>query len=154
MAYQLLGTVHWAKVLGAPQPGYKNQFKHWSFDLSLDESGLKEAANLGINDRVKRKGKEHDPFITFSRKEFKKDTQIANQPIPVIDEFGQPWSKDEKGLIGNGSQVRVVFNTYDIPDGGKGVTPLSLQVLKHVPFSVQVENPDAQPTAEPEKWTD
>lgn len=73
--------------------------------------------------KIKDKG--NGAYITFKRKELKKDGS-PNQPIRVVDSSGNNWNPKTK--IGNGSTVNVNFalNEYKPKDFNANI--LSLQV--------------------------
>ena len=79
----------------------------WTVDVcNLDEANLNIANNDGLI--VKNKGDDRGDFVTIKRKVMRKDGQRNRQP-DLMD--GQKKTLD--CMIGNGSTVNVLYNTYD-----------------------------------------
>ena len=126
------GTAHWAKVLGAPGWGYKKQHKEWSVDIAISEAVKKQLLAAGMTKSViKNKGDDRGDFLTFKRREFKRDGS-PGKPIAVFDREGEEWPQNK--LIGNGSIVnaKIVLNEQD--DGEVKPGLIKLQVWEHVEF--------------------
>ena len=127
------GICQWAKVLGAPGPGYEPHEKEWSIDVEVDDATREYLTGLGVADKIRSKDGRED-FIPFKRNELKKDG-TPSKPIAVVDRNRQPW--DETKLIGNGSRVAVQFTVDPWEYGRKSGIRLGLikiMVLDHVPY--------------------
>lgn len=127
------GTGYYCKVLGKPANGYKNQYKEWSFDLAITDETRKALINAGMDSSfVKNKGDDRGDFITFKRREFRKDGTAA-KPFEVVDRKQQPW--DQTSLIGNGSKLNVKIALNEQPER-KGLKPgaIKIQIVEHVPY--------------------
>lgn len=124
------GISKWAKVIGEPGWGYKNQHKEWSVDVYVDEETVHKLTTEGLADKLKDKG--DGPFLQFRRKELKHDGR-PNAPIRVVDKFGEPWNQEVS--IGNGSTVNVNFAVNEYGDKGeKSLNILSMQVWDLVEY--------------------
>lgn len=122
------GTAKWAKVLGDPNWGYENKFKEWSIDVYVDKDTVKKLTAEGLGDKIKDKG--NGEYITFKRKELKKDG-TPNQPIRVVDHHGNLWDKRK---IGNGSTVNINFVINEYKPGQNNANILSMQVWNYVAY--------------------
>lgn len=122
------GKAKWAKVIGDPSWGYENAFKEWSVDVYIDQDTVGRLKAEGLGDKLKEKG--NGPYITFKRKEFKKDG-TANSPIRVVDHKGEAWDKRK---IGNGSTVNVNFLISEYKPGQKNANIVSMQIWDYVPY--------------------
>lgn len=146
------GTCYWAQIIGSPKPGYDPEEKQWTVDIVPDSKGLERLSYLGLTSRLKPDERgTHDgkDFLKFYRREFKRNTSPpkANQPIDIIYKDG-----GEGDLIGNGSEVSVEFNVYDVPAKGRlpatrGTAILSVTVLKLVTY-VRPEEDNSQDAVE------
>lgn len=127
------GIAYWAKILGEPGWGYKNQYKEWSIDISLDDKTVKKLMAEGVaKDKIKNKGDDRGNFLTLKRRELRKDGEPAKR-IPVVGPDGKtPW--DQNVLIGNGSRVNVKLILNENDDGTTRPSILRLQVVDHVPY--------------------
>lgn len=123
------GTAKWAKVLGKPHAGYENAFNEWSIDVYLDDNTVAKLKSEGLGKKIKDKG--NGQYITFKRKELKKDG-TPNQPIRVVDHHGEEWNPKIK--IGNGSIVNVNFAINEFGKNDKAANILSLQVWDLVKY--------------------
>ena len=119
------GKAKWAKITGAPGWGYKKQYKEWSFDLGIDDATKNRLLEAGMHKQyIKNKDDDRGDFITFKRRELKKDG-TPGKPIEVVDRYGKEW--DPKKLIGNGSILNVKIALNEIPDQ-KGTKPGCIKV--------------------------
>lgn len=123
------GKARWAKITGAPHDGFERAFKEWSIDVVVDEATQEKLKAEGLGPRLKDKG--NGVFMTFKRKELKKDGS-PNQPIRVVDHHGEAW--DARTKIGNGSTVNVNFATNEYKKGEFNANILSLQVWDLVAY--------------------
>lgn len=137
------GTLHWAKVLGAPRMNTYSEELEWSVDLTPNAAGRKELQRLGISDKLKQP-KDNDSrkesFLSFRQKAFRTDPvtgdKIANDPITVKDITGEEWS--QKKLLGNGTVADVKFRLKDYGKGKKkGVYIQAIRVLSHEPYETE-----------------
>lgn len=136
----LRGTLHWAKVLGAPRDNEFTGGRDWSVDLTPDDpKALKE---LGIADKLREpKGKNDDRkerFLSFRQKEFRENQKTGevtkNEPIRVTDARGEPWPDNK--LIGNGTKADVKFLVKEYKKGMVGTYIQAIRILDHVPYAV------------------
>lgn len=123
------GKAKWAKITGAPHDGYEKKFKEWSIDVYVDETVAAKLVAEGLKESLKDKG--NGAFVTFKRKELKKDGE-PNPPIRVVDHHGEAWSPKVK--IGNGSTVNVNFAINEFKPKQFNANILSLQVWDLVPY--------------------
>jgi len=128
------GTAYWAKV---HQPHYDqyNEQGIFSIDVTVDAKTKKQLQDLGLGPRIKNKQDERNDFVTIKRKYTRKDG-TKNASPRVVDAKKKPISSDI--LIGNGSLVNVLFDTYDYDVGGnKGVgsSLKAVQVTKLIEYS-------------------
>jgi hypothetical protein len=114
--YNLAGTAYWAKVLGEPEENYRGDGNEWSIDVTPDQRGLDLIRRIGLGDKLRNKDDDREEFITFRRRELKKDGE-PNDHIEVVDADGNPW--DDKKAIGNGSKVKIKFSVFHMPAKGK-----------------------------------
>lgn len=124
------GKAEWARILGAASQNEFEEAPLWSIDLRVDDEEKERLESLGLKPKNK-----DDHVFNFKRKLLRKDGQENTAPS-VVDSSKQAW--DEGNLIGNGSLVKVAFNTYEhkmmAQHGlGKGLT--AVQVLEHVPYA-------------------
>ena len=148
------GPVHYAKVLGAPAWGYKKQYKEWSVDLCIDAPTKARLLEAGMSkSAIKNKDDDRGDFITFKRRELKKDG-TAGKPIEVVNKKGQPW--DQKALIGNGSicNFKIALNEYE---GETKPGLIKMQVVEHVEYEGRAGDDEDLPTygddGQVEDWT-
>lgn len=148
----LQGTAHWAKVTGPAKPAYGDTHNEWSVDVSIDEKTMAKLKEQGVDHKVRNKDDDRGDFLTFRRKELKKDGSPAAR-IAIVDAKGEPW--DLNTLIGNGSTVNIkyVINEGELPRPWKRPDILAMQVVELVPYgdgeSFPVYESDA---AENESW--
>lgn len=151
------GTAHWAKVVGAPGWGYKNQHKEWSIDVAIDEATRKALIAAGVDGSyIKNKGDDRADFLTFRRRELKADG-TPGKPIAIVDGKGNEW--DGKTLLGNGTIVnaKIALNERE---GAKTFKPglIKLQVVKLVEYEGRAGGDDEDfgtynEAGEEEAWT-
>lgn len=128
------GNAWYAKVLGAPAWGYKNQYKEWSLDVTLDEKTKAKLLEAGMGANfIKDKGDDRGEFLTFKRRETKKDG-TPGKAFLVVDRKGQDW--DQKKLIGNGSVVNIKIALNDDSENPKVKRPglIKMQIVDHVAY--------------------
>lgn len=148
------GKGYWCKILGAPGWGYKKQHKEWSMDLSIDAATKERLLAEGMGKQyIKNKGDEKGDFLTFRRRELKRDGS-PGKPIEVVDKKGKAW--DDKVLIGNGSIINVKMVLNEV-DGQRETKPglIKVQVVELVPFEGRDEDdelPVYSDDGSVEKW--
>lgn len=128
--FTLTGQSFWCKLLGEPQPGFDPEKNFWTIDVSLDQKGLDLINRVGLGKKIRNKDDDRGDFFTFRRPEYNRDNE-RNNPIPVVDNEGNPWPEDKE--IGNGSKVRVKFGIFEAPARGKFPA-----LIKAVPYEVKV----------------
>ena len=137
------GKAYYAKVLGAPAWGYKKQHKEWSLDVTIDAPTKARLLEAGMSKGViKNKDDDRGDFITFKRRELKKDGTPGKR-IEVVNKKGQEW--DQKALIGNGSVVncKIALNEYE---GETKPGLIKLQVVEHVEYEGRGGDDEDLPT--------
>jgi len=128
------GTAYWAKIVGAPVPGYDKSQKEWTFDLAIDDDTVEKLTELGCKDQIRNKNDDRGNFITFKRRAVTREGEPA-KPFFIVDNMKREW--DGKTRIGNGSILNVKFAVNDITYQGKTrpkASAISIQVWKHVPY--------------------
>lgn len=128
------GRARWAKILGAPVPGYDPESKEWSIDLILDEEGRKAFLASGA-DKFYIKEKDGEDVVRFVRKAKKKDGS-EGKPISVIGPNGADWDQDVP--IGNDSVINVKYTLNEVTSQGKKrLKPsiIAIQVWEHRPYT-------------------
>lgn len=117
--------LNWCKLLGAPRPNYAQDGFEWTVDVVLDDAQVKELQSMNIGDYIKEKD-----GVTFikMRRNAEKYGGGNNDPIPVLDRYGDPW--DESVNIGNGSTADIQFLMNEMSRGkNKGkAKPVLLKV--------------------------
>ena len=134
----LSGKAYWASVVNANEtfePVY-------SIDLSIEGGELEKARQMNLN--IKNKSDERGNFVTIKRKKYRKDGS-QNQRPSLVDS-----NKNDMGntLVGNGSDVNVLFKTYEWEYAGKmgiGAELQKLQVTKLVSYTDNSEDLDVVP---------
>ncbi len=142
------GKAKWAKITGAPHDGYEGKFKEWSIDVYVDDETEEKLVAQGLKSKIKDKG--NGSYITFKRKELKKDG-TQNQPIRVVDHHGEAWNPKVK--IGNGSTVNVNFAINEFKPKDFNANILSLQVWDLVPYEGG-EFPTRDDDTKAEDWSE
>ena len=124
------GTIEWAKVLGAaPVDEFTPAGGTWSINLIVDDTERKRLEGIGL------KGSAKNPnMFSFKKNAIAKSGKAMEAP-KVVDGSKNPWEQTK--LIGNGSEGRVKFYTYEHAYSkqyglGKGID--KIQVTKHVPY--------------------
>jgi|TARA_R100000152_G_C6733685_1_gene158087 hypothetical protein len=112
------GISYWAKVHKPAVDDY-NPDGIYSIDVAVDSKTEAQLKKLGLGKRIKNKEDDRGNFIQIKRKVKKRDGSM-NTPVRVVDAQKNPIP--ETTLIGNGSKVNVLFDTYDYDvAGNKGV---------------------------------
>lgn len=146
------GKTKWAKIVGKPGWGYQNQHKEWSFDLGIDDETKKALLDAGMDRKyLKNVDDDRGTFISFKRKELKKDGTPSKAPA-IFDRKGNAW--DDKTLIGNGSILNVKIALNEIPNQ-KGLKPgfIKIQVWELVEYEGKDGDDDFPiDTSDEEPW--
>lgn len=148
---KIIGKAYWTKLLGAPVKAYNPEEREWTIDVSLDTEASAFMSSLGLGKLIKNKHDARGQFFQFTRREFKKNTEVHNKPIKVVDAFGDDWPQDKP--IGNGSVVEVKFNVFTveawqkIPAHNKAAV-LEVRVLELVEYKRPVEDTSKVPGAQ------
>jgi len=119
------GTVKWASVQ-TPNTTYEPV---WSVDLYPSEEVIKQFKKLGLPVKTDKEGGE---FLKIKRKVEKRDG-TKNEPPIVVDAMKKPFTE----MVGNGSEVNVIFDIFEWEmRGKKGKTAWlnKVQVVNLVPF--------------------
>ena len=116
----LSGKAYWAAVSN-PNTTYEPV---WQIDLSLDKDNKKKAIESGLP--VKNKSDDRGDFVTIKRKVTSKNGNQNNPPA-----LKDSQKRDIKGtLVGNGSDVNVLFKTYEWSYAGKKGIGADLQAVQ------------------------
>lgn len=134
----LSGKAYWASVAN-PNTTFEPV---WSVDLSIEGGELEKARKMNLN--IKNKSDERGDFVTIKRKVNRKDGSQNKRP-DLVDS-----NKNDMGntLVGNGSDVNVLFKTYEWEYAGKmgiGAELQKLQVTNLVTYTDNSEDLDVVP---------
>ena len=127
----LNGKAYWASVV-SPNTTF-DEDGVYSVDIAVDSSNKKLAEAEGLS--IKNKGDERGDFVTIKRKAKRKDGN-PNKAPDVMDGMKRPL---QNTLIGNGSDVNVLFKTYEWnhkPTGrtGKSADLQAVQVVNLIAY--------------------
>ena len=103
---------------------------------NLDKAAIDQLKNDGLT--VKNKGDDRGDFVTIKRKVRRKDGQMNRTP-DLVDAKKRQMSNT---MIGNGSDVNVLYSTYDWEFKGRKGTSAdlkSIQVTNLIPYSSGIE---------------
>lgn len=134
----LSGKAHWASVAN-PNTTFEPV---WSVDLAIEGDELNKARQMGL--AIKNKGDDRGDFVTIKRKVNRRDG-TQNQAPALVDANKNPMSGT---LIGNGSDINVLFKTYEWEYAGKtgvGAELQKVQVANLVPYSDGSDDFDVVP---------
>jgi hypothetical protein len=124
------GKAYWSKHIRADKKFPKNGGGIWSIDVSnLTKETRDELKKLGLSKAIKNKDDDREFFITLRRNEIQADKSTRNDPPEAVDSQNNSF----KGAIGNGSDVKVRFRTYDYSgtnDEGQSFEGTSAELLK------------------------
>lgn len=123
----LSGKSHWATIT-TPNTTFEPV---WSIDLALSGAELAKAQNLGL--AIKNKGDDRGDFVSIKRKVNRRDG--SQNTAPALKDA----QKRDMGntLIGNGSDVNVLFKTFEWEYAGKsgvGTDLQAVQVVNLIPY--------------------
>ena len=129
------GTAYWASI--APPNTTFDPDGVWTVDVgNLDKAAIDQLKNDGLT--VKNKGDDRGDFVTIKRKVRRKDGQMNRTP-DLVDAKKRQMSNT---MIGNGSDVNVLYSTYDWEFKGRKGTSAdlkSIQVTNLIPYSSGIE---------------
>ena len=135
----LKGNAYWASIV-SPNTTFDSDGV-WSIDVgNLDKKNTDIAKADGLS--VKNKGDDRGDFVTVKRKVRRKDGNMNKAP-EVVDAGKRAMSGT---LIGNGSEVNVLYSTYDWEFKGRSGTSADLravQVTNLVPYNVDADADEA-----------
>ena len=134
----LSGKAHWASVAN-PNTTFEPV---WSVDLAIEGDELNKARQLGLT--IKNKGDDRGDFVTIKRKVNRKDG-TQNKAPTLVDANKNPMNGT---LIGNGSDINVLFKTYEWEYAGKtgmGAELQKVQVTNLIEYSDGSDDFDVVP---------
>ncbi|HAT67402.1 MAG TPA: hypothetical protein DCS66_22875 [Flavobacteriaceae bacterium] len=125
------GKAYWASI-ATPNTTFDPD-GIWTVDVgNLDKDSIDQLKNDGLT--VKNKGDDRGDFVTIKRKVRRKDGQMNRTP-DLVDAKKRQMTNT---MIGNGSDVNVLYSTYDWEFKGRKGTSAdlkSIQVTNLIPFS-------------------
>ena len=135
----LKGNAYWASIV-SPNTTFDSDGV-WSIDVAnLDEKNINVAKDDGLD--VKNKGDDRGSFVTVKRKVRRKDGNMNKQP-EVVDASKRNIAST---LIGNGSEVNVLYSTYEWEFKGRSGVSADLravQVTNLIPYNVDADADEA-----------
>ena len=129
------GKAYWASVM-RPNTTFDSDGV-WTVDVSLDAKNKKIAEGDKLT--IKNKGDDRGDYVTVRRNVRRKDGSFNKAP-QVMD---SKKSVMKETLIGNGSEVSVLYTTYDWEFKGRSGTNADLraiQVKNLVPYQNDTED--------------
>ncbi len=134
----LSGKAHWASIAN-PNTTFEPVY---SIDLAIEGDELNKARQLGLT--IKNKGDDRGNFVTIKRKQYRKDGSENKRP-DLVDS-----NKNNMGntLVGNGSDVNVLFKTFEWEYAGKtgmGTELQKVQVTNLIEYSDGSDDFDVVP---------
>ena len=133
------GNAYWASIV-SPNTTFDSDGV-WSVDVSnLDKKNIEVAKNDGLE--IKNKGDDRGDFVTVKRKVRRKDGGMNKAP-EVKDAQKRTMINT---LIGNGSEVNVLYSTYEWEFKGRsGVSAdlRAIQVTNLVPYNTDADADEA-----------
>ena len=135
----LKGNAYWASIAN-PNTTFDSDGV-WSLDVAnLDEKHIKIAKDDGLD--IKNKGDDRGSFVTVKRRVRRKDGSLNKQP-EVVDASKKNIAST---LIGNGSEVNVLYSTYEWEFKGRSGVAADLravQVTNLIPYNVSADADEA-----------
>tara|TARA_R100000008_G_scaffold63740_1_gene40905 strand:+ start:1300 stop:1785 length:486 start_codon:yes stop_codon:yes gene_type:complete len=133
------GNAYWASIT-SPNTTFDSDGV-WSIDVgNLDKKNIEIAKADGLS--IKNKGDDRGDFVTVKRKVRRKDGSMNKAP-EVVD----AQKRNMIGtLIGNGSEVNVLYTTYEWEFKGRSGISADLravQVTNLVPYNVDADADEA-----------
>ena len=133
------GSAYWASIV-SPNTTFDSDGV-WSVDVgNLDKKNIEIAKNDGLE--IKNKGDDRGDFVTVKRKVRRKDGNMNKAP-EVKDAQKRTMINT---LIGNGSEVNVLYSTYEWEFKGRsGVSAdlRAIQVTNLVPYNTDADADEA-----------
>jgi hypothetical protein len=133
------GSAYWASIV-SPNTTFDSDGV-WSVDVgNLDKKNLGIAKDDGIE--IKNKGDDREDFVTIKRRVRRKDGGMNKAP-EVKDAQKRTMINT---LIGNGSEVNVLYSTYEWEFKGRsGVSAdlRAIQVTNLVPYNTDADADEA-----------
>ena len=129
------GKAYWASVM-RPNTTFDSDGV-WTVDVSLDAKNKKIAEGDKLT--IKNKGDDRGDYVTVKRNVRRKDGSFNKAP-QVMDSQKRVMKET---LIGNGSEVSVLYTTYDWEFKGRSGTNADLraiQVKNLVPYQNDTED--------------
>ena len=129
------GKAYWASVM-RPNTTFDSDGV-WTVDVSLDAKNKKLAEGDKLT--IKNKGDDRGDYVTVRRNVRRKDGSFNKAP-QVMDSQKRVMKET---LIGNGSEVSVLYTTYDWEFKGRSGTNADLraiQVKNLVPYQNDTED--------------
>lgn len=123
----LSGKSYWATI-ATPNETFEPR---WQIDIALTGDQLDKAKSLNLP--IKNKGDERGDFVTIKRNVNRRDGTRNNQPAL------KDAQKRDMGnvLVGNGSDVNVLFKTFEwnyANKSGVGADLQAVQVVNLIPY--------------------
>lgn len=138
---ELRGKVKWAKVfeenrdMNGPNGVWKDDEGRYTITLVVDDISKAALKEAGSQKRVKEDS-EGDKVVQIERKH--KAPFTYGGPPRVVHADTSPWSLEDDGLIGNGSEC-IVFATVYEAGGLKGTRLEVVQVIDHVEYESEYD---------------
>ena len=133
------GNAYWASIV-SPNTTF-NSDGVWSVDVAnLDEKNIKIATDDGLD--IKNKSDDRGSFVTIKRNVRRKDGNMNKKP-EVVDAMKRDIANT---LIGNGSEVNVLYSTYEWEFKGRSGVSADLhamQVTNLIPYNINVDADEA-----------
>ena len=133
------GNAYWASIV-SPNTTF-NSDGVWSVDVAnLDEKNIKIATDDGLD--IKNKSDDRGSFVTIKRNVRRKDGNMNKKP-EVVDAMKRDIAST---LIGNGSEVNVLYSTYEWEFKGRSGVSADLhamQVTNLIPYNINVDADEA-----------
>ena len=116
----LSGKAHWASI-SSPNSTFEPV---WQVDLAVEGAELEEAKEMGLT--IMNKDDDRGSFVRIKRKVYRKDGSKNKSPI-LKDSKNHVLSEVN---VGNGSDVRVLFKSFDWEYAGKKGIGADLQAMQ------------------------
>ena len=139
---KLKGIGYWAKVFeeNRDKTGYEGALEEFGGQTTIDVDLDDEMMTKLQKSKSMKKGRPSDDNEGMTRVKFTRKWQenYGGGAPKVVDSEGEEWDYDERGPIGNGSEVEVLLSVYDTSRRGIVGTRLEkVKVTNHIPY-----NPD------------
>lgn len=116
----LSGKAHWASI-SSPNSTFEPV---WQVDLAVEGAELEKAKEMGLT--IMNKNDDRGEFVRIKRKVYRKDGSKNKSPI-LKDSKNHVLSEVN---VGNGSDVRVLFKSFDWEYAGKKGIGADLQAMQ------------------------